>query len=1212
MPAYRMDSPPYQRNHMAFPRYYQPVMEGITPQMNMDPPKSASTYEKAWPCIGGHSYPTPMQFCCGGHHRFPGYWPYAPAYPHVPTSLPVSFSGGYPACPEPFYVPYAPPPHYTMDVPRYEYDKCMPREYHCCGCPNHPLSHIEGNGVKIEEHEPDAEKKVNNVVYPFQLKNHPCPFVWMPPQYMDNRELVKPEATEVGDQLDKKPSEDARDDGQEPKSWNGWFPFDINSLATTIQDGNGRKNRNWQIDNSMTPAEGGKTNRNQQSEKNRREIPFPVIWIPNYNVQEGEGTKDQQTTSPNSVKNLPCVLNSAPIFSCPNGDASDRNNVNGSDLKVGDREENIPIKQMELQRSEPESHEKRVRDIPVKQVEGDVTGKETESSVKRQSGSPKKTSKLPPVCLRVDPLPMKKNSNGTSRSPSPSKKGSVTSTNGTSKSSTSSSMYDKALANVECQRASNVTAEPKPKERTIEVVEMSREKKDDEQRDRSESHGLIQADAKLHKDSNTTEDGKPIKESTKVLEKSSEKKLEDRIGGTQSQVTSNTNTEVHKNSSALTSMGDSWTNGEKVNENETERKADDMIKEEAIEVMDVKERKVVSDAEAAVLIQAAYRGFQMRKWEPLKKLKQIAEISKHLADVRGSIQALEASSNKQIDEREKVTIGETIMRLLLKLDTIQGLHPSFREMRKSLARELTSLQEKLDSVVVKKSQLCIEDPSIGKLMTPPVGSNGECMQEQQEKVPMSGKYSSDSIIQESHGSMEQQAGVIAASGNSSGSIVHVCHDMLERGQDQLSFKNDNPSHDNEKLQSVVHGLPFEDGKSRFSSPIEQAFNEKPELLPQETVDEAFNKLSKDEASGCDISEVQPKIKSELEGIPDEVNEVDMKAWEELPRGVIDDLEVDNINFRKDKENEIEGEEEPQISQVINVLGDNFAQNEESSKMHEMEELPVGLFGGGGGDDMTNSDKHEESRTFTQVLQSGEKECNPALITHSSLVDDMSKEAQVIQLHQKLEDQKENQSNGESDDWVKVEYEQEGLKGDVPENAKVESGSSVENDEQYVTAAFPENDGHGVAKEDACLEVNEVSVRETPEEKVAVKEAQPEQEIKVDAENKEGLSEETCEQRVASPLLRDVHPPKQDGEMDTDKNLLEENEKLRKMMQKLLEAGNEQLTIISNLTERVKDLEKKLAKKKRVKTMHRRPATSKPSFKKSPNNQIQERITRVTV
>ena len=73
----------------------------------------------------------------------------------------------------------------------------------------------------------------------------------------------------------------------------------------------------------------------------------------------------------------------------------------------------------------------------------------------------------------------------------------------------------------------------------------------------------------------------------------------------------------------------------------------------------------------------------------------------------------------------------------------------------------------------------------------------------------------------------------------------------------------------------------------------------------------------------------------------------------------------------------------------------------------------------------------------------------------------------------------------------------------------------------------------------------------------------------------------------------------DGEFNGDTKLLEENENLREMMKKLLEAGNEQLSVITNLTGRVKDLEKKLARSrsKRVKTKRYRPATSKMSCMK---------------
>ncbi len=82
-------------------------------------------------------------------------------------------------------------------------------------------------------------------------------------------------------------------------------------------------------------------------------------------------------------------------------------------------------------------------------------------------------------------------------------------------------------------------------------------------------------------------------------------------------------------------------------------------------------KNTLSDEEAAVLIQSAYHGYEVRKWEPLKKLKKLAEVHQQVADVRNRIQNLESSSDLQRDDKQKLVIAETIMRLLLELDTIQ-------------------------------------------------------------------------------------------------------------------------------------------------------------------------------------------------------------------------------------------------------------------------------------------------------------------------------------------------------------------------------------------------------------------------------------------------------------------------------------------------------------------------------------------------------------
>lgn len=148
------------------------------------------------------------------------------------------------------------------------------------------------------------------------------------------------------------------------------------------------------------------------------------------------------------------------------------------------------------------------------------------------------------------------------------------------------------------------------------------------------------------------------------------------------------------------------------------------------------------------MIQTVYRGYLVRKSEPLKKLRQIDEVSKEVTYVKDRIEAFGGSSNLQTDDKEKLAIGETIMRLLLKLDTIQGVHPSLREIRKSLARELVTLQEKLDSITVKNPpQKQMQELDAKKHLEISLQNvqNEEHNQEQQEEKVASQKDSYEGI-----------------------------------------------------------------------------------------------------------------------------------------------------------------------------------------------------------------------------------------------------------------------------------------------------------------------------------------------------------------------------------------------------------------------------------------------------------------------------------
>lgn len=88
-----------------------------------------------------------------------------------------------------------------------------------------------------------------------------------------------------------------------------------------------------------------------------------------------------------------------------------------------------------------------------------------------------------------------------------------------------------------------------------------------------------------------------------------------------------------------------------------------------------KATKILSQEDAAVLIQSAYKGFEVRRSQPLEKLRKVHQIRQQIEVAKNKIQMFESSSTDQ-DLKHKVAASETIMNLMLQLDTIQVCDPT--------------------------------------------------------------------------------------------------------------------------------------------------------------------------------------------------------------------------------------------------------------------------------------------------------------------------------------------------------------------------------------------------------------------------------------------------------------------------------------------------------------------------------------------------------
>nr|QPD90034.1 BAG family molecular chaperone regulator 6 [Ziziphus nummularia] len=1199
MPQYScMESYPVQRNQTPFAPY-----QAFPTPMPMDPAKPGTIYEP-WPHGGNYGYPMPCHSCCS-HGNFSGYYGFRPCV-QAPMPSPMHFCGSPTPYSEAYPSYYAPPPHYSVDLPRYEYEKNVPGSGHCCGCPRHFCNPKEEKSVKIEEQEPDVvEKEESDFVLPIQMKNQPHPIVWIPQEYLHNkgqRKSLEPEVREqekVPPKTKQSESSSLKYSEQEPGIRNGWLPLDINNLR------------------SLTHGEVGKTTHDQQGKEQKRELPFPVIWMPSYDNKEEEvgksdnrdrnGAKDQHSDDKkiqfpfpiiwmppvenkreeagkkrnNDVnynikyeENPPSTFNVVPEKHLGDGSSTNVSGVNkenhaaqgGVEKKKIANQKIIPVEEIDEHKVDnSEETKERGRSVPV--------NKSSESNARRSS-SPTKTPKLPPVCLRVDPLPREKK--GSSRSPSPPNSKSHPE-NGTKDTAGASACLDE-----KAQQVSNCSKEVESNEKEKKVIEGTQ--REISGNDDGDQMDVSQVPINL-----------PMESMADVCTKLVPDKIE--VGAT--------GCPIEKGQEASNVSNAATEEAEEV------RKATEAAKSLDAEVK--LEKKTLSDVGAAIAIQSAYRGFDVRRWEPLKKLKQIAEIRKQLVDVRNDIQALESSYNVQIDNKQKVVIGETIMRLLLKLDAIQGLPPSLRDVRKSLARQLVTLQEKLDSLVIKnfqESETKVSTSKTAENIDVEV-QNRESMQKQEkeEAIDHDEKESSLQDVYESSHDGTKPCGA---------QPPHVSDSELSLKNEEalVSLFENEVRHTNVEDDLRTRPMAFDDMKHGEGN-AEILMEPKDEVVDRELEASSMMVIKKDKTEDDSDADqfvqvplaVEVTTDSEIHGSSLEASHVtcaQAKDLEEPPHGMIDDKPVTS-QFEEDKQFEMDKNEVLQASKVERTLEGTFLTEidgamapDENADM-SIEQVPVGLIDGDSA--LSEVGKRGEAEMEKNNNTLVKDECEVAIDLNPS---ELPTEKEIKQLNEEAEKSSVVlpeecvkvvcEEDKELPSYLASEGEKErqdgnGIRNCVPE--PVESQLMVsfekENPEDAARGKVEPIENNEEDNDLPLVTTREEEGKEKRERKVEVEGGELEcmenekmQDQEAGYETTKGVVhvehvEQKGESLPASPTTDS--PLSVDGtgeEFETNRKLKEENEKLKEMMEKLLKAGKEQLDCISNLTGRVKNLEKKLA------------------------------------
>ncbi|KGN45704.1 BAG family molecular chaperone regulator 6 [Cucumis sativus] len=1131
IPMYRyMDSNPFQKSTTPF-TYQYPSMETIPSYSMMDPTKSCmpphDSGRNYWHC----GYPMPSYSCCNSGNFLPGCCNFRPSHLPVPPHQHMHCYGGYPPCPEPYYVRYVPPTHYNVEQPRYEFDKSMMRNRHCCGCPNSLCGQNQKgeNCVKIEEEKPDSQRKGSLV--PFQLGNNQPPIVWIPPDHVGSEKEREPSETGNGKQEKERRglnlTENLKSLQQAPKLCSGWPLSDLSRLGSFLPDAAGMGDQSVQ---------------NKQQEDIKKEFPFPVIWMPAFGREEAARKADvQNLDAPARPSDEPFNAGKlVPTNMLKKDDATSE----GPEVVKTVNQINIPEMDM-IHKTEDTKKNKERRCIPVEAVKNNEEKEElSRNNVKGRSSSSPKKSRLPPVCLRVDPPAKKKNGNGSSRSSSPQS----TAVKG-------SSQLDSKI--------NNVTGEPDG-EKIIKTVEVK-------------THETPDGNHQVDKES-VSSTGEPLSLPTqsKSQEKSADKLCKEEE-------------ESHREEYGEKDKAISKASPEKAVDERLEVSSGGSAQEEG-----KLEKPNLSDNEAAVLIQSAYRGYGVRKWELLKKMKQLVEVRQKVIEVQNRVKALELAPQ---DEKEQLFVGEMIMRLLLKLDTIQGLHPSIREFRKSLAKELVALEEKLDCMVINKPTEVVPEASIKKPTEHfDVETHDDIKEEQEQKDVVStgeifpkGVNESDSLLGESHEAqtlvrVDDMAG-FAGMKASTGEELEPTRDG--HGKLQEVIDQNTMSEAEQLAKPREHGCQNEDtsglSSQYFSNQIEGE-EVMPSLMGEKRADE--------DESGAEM-EQNVKLVNDAEENVDEVLQMDMneetlhhhRYFSEDGHPVRDSLEVHVLSPDSDDQVGAQAGQTPEAIDKITISTpyekaadmelpmreDGNSNKPETDKLEHVEmrrgvseaeenshNLAVKL-------DSDGSPTEKQGAPDESAALPGEQSnSNDDLIIQNELLTDEDRQ-QTDEVEKVLEDEWDNHQarracdqSAESLGELSESYRNENIKNEM-----------VTNENEQQTADTKNKMAEDVLQDPCVLEhIPSCKLDNQANELHATGEATSIEMGEVSLPALPNAQRETV----------DKHDLVRDREMD--EKLVEENEKMREMVDKLMEAGKEQIAIISKLSGRVKDLEKRLARKKK--------------------------------
>ncbi|KAK7374779.1 hypothetical protein VNO80_08218 [Phaseolus coccineus] len=216
---------------------------------------------------------------------------------------------------------------------------------------------------------------------------------------------------------------------------------------------------------------------------------------------------------------------------------------------------------------------------------------------------------------------------------------------------------------------------------------------------------------------------------------------------------------------------------------------------------------------SAIKIQRVLRGFLVRK-----TLRKIVAMRVELARIESEIR-VEVVKREQ---KERVRVIETIMNLLLKLDSIRVLHYSgLRECRKSVIRKAIALQEMLDQMAVP-----VPDSDEGVKMEEKEGEcvveEGDCLVKEEEGSGKENLRNED--VEKESGCMEEES-------------VGLETRLIEEEEDEVEFEEEQEEGEEIEALRTTSLIEEEEDEVECEEEQKQEEGEEIEALRNEEVQE---------------------------------------------------------------------------------------------------------------------------------------------------------------------------------------------------------------------------------------------------------------------------------------------------------------------------------------------------------------------------------------